>query len=244
MFDNHNSDNGQRRLRFNLGKKFKRKPYNHELSYQENMINLINQGARFSFYMLLILSIPILAQTNYILELWLGFVPEHTVNFVQLVLILGICESISQPLITAMLATGRIRNYQIVVGGLQIMNLPVSYMLLHIGCIPEIVLLTAIVVSLCCLIARLCMLRKMINLPIYTFVIDVCLNVIMVSVISAIVPFILADILAETFMNFILICVLAIVLTIFVIYYVGCNRNERYFIQSKLNEFKAKYLRR
>lgn len=211
---------------------------------QENMINLINQGARFSFYMLLILSIPILAQTNYILELWLGFVPEHTVNFVQLVLILGICESISQPLITAMLATGRIRNYQIVVGGLQIMNLPVSYMLLHIGCIPEIVLLTAIVVSLCCLIARLCMLRKMINLPIYTFVIDVCLNVIMVSVISAIVPFILADILAETFMNFILICVLAIVLTIFVIYYVGCNRNERYFMQSKLNEFKAKYLRR
>ena len=42
MFDNNNSDNGQRRLRFNFGKKFKRKPYNHELSYQENMMNLIN----------------------------------------------------------------------------------------------------------------------------------------------------------------------------------------------------------
>ena len=42
MFDNSNSNNGQRRLRFNFGKKFKRKPYNHELSYQENMMNLIN----------------------------------------------------------------------------------------------------------------------------------------------------------------------------------------------------------
>ncbi|MDY4841055.1 MAG: hypothetical protein SO314_01650 [Alphaproteobacteria bacterium] len=42
MFDNNNSDNGQRRLRFNFGKKFKRKPYNHELSYQENMMNLFN----------------------------------------------------------------------------------------------------------------------------------------------------------------------------------------------------------
>ena len=42
MFDNNNSDNGQRRLRFNFGKKFKRKPYNHELSEQENMMNLIN----------------------------------------------------------------------------------------------------------------------------------------------------------------------------------------------------------
>ena len=42
MFDNSNSDNGQRRLRFNFGKKFKRKPYNHKLSEQENMMNLIN----------------------------------------------------------------------------------------------------------------------------------------------------------------------------------------------------------
>ncbi|MBQ8630740.1 MAG: hypothetical protein IJ479_03355 [Alphaproteobacteria bacterium] len=42
MFDNNNSDNGQRRLHFNFGKKFKRKPYNHELSYQENMMNLFN----------------------------------------------------------------------------------------------------------------------------------------------------------------------------------------------------------
>ena len=77
------------------------------------MMTLIFQGARLSFYMLLILSLPILLNTQYILELWLKTVPEHSVLFVQLVLILAMSESISYPLITAIQATGRIRNYQL-----------------------------------------------------------------------------------------------------------------------------------
>lgn len=52
------------------------------------MMTLIFQGARLSFYMLLMLSLPILINTHYLLALWLKTVPEHTVLFVQLVLIL------------------------------------------------------------------------------------------------------------------------------------------------------------
>ena len=81
--------------------------------------------------MLLLLSLPIIINTQYILTLWLKEVPNHTALFVQSVLIFTMSESISTPLITAMLATGNIRNYQIVVGGLQIMNLPISYILLR-----------------------------------------------------------------------------------------------------------------
>lgn len=82
------------------------------------MMTLIFQGARLSFYMLLLLSLPIIINTHYLLTLWLNTVPEHTVLFVRLVLIFAMSESISGPLITAMLATGNIRNYQIIVGGL------------------------------------------------------------------------------------------------------------------------------
>lgn len=122
---------------------------------REYMMTLIYQGARLSFYMLLILSLPILINTHYALTIWLKLVPEHAVLFVQLVLIFAMSESISQPLITAMLATGNIRSYQIIVGGLQMLNLPISYMLLHFGCIPEVVLIVAIIISQCCLATRL-----------------------------------------------------------------------------------------
>lgn len=130
------------------------------------MMTLIFQGARLSFYMLLLLSLPILVNTHYILALWLKIVPEHAVLFVQLILIFALSESISQPLITAMLATGKIRNYQIIVGGLQMMNLPLSYILLRLGYFPEVVIVIAICISQCCLAARLILLRGMIGLSI------------------------------------------------------------------------------
>ena len=64
--------------------------------------------------------------------IWLKLVPEQAVLFVQLILIFAMCESISNPLVTAMLATGQIRNYQIIVGGLQMLNLPISYVCLRL----------------------------------------------------------------------------------------------------------------
>ena len=70
---------------------------------------LVYRGARFSCYLLLILSLPILAETNYILELWLRNVPAYTVIFVRLILTYSLVDAISYTLITLMLATGNIK---------------------------------------------------------------------------------------------------------------------------------------
>lgn len=115
--------------------------------------------------------------TEYILSIWLKIVPDYTIIFVRLVLIFAMCESISNPLITAMLATGSIRNYQIVVGGMQMMNFPISYILLERGYAPEITLYVAIGISLCCLALRLFMLRSMIQLPVRSYMKNVLIYV-------------------------------------------------------------------
>ena len=77
---------------------------------------------------------------------WLDVVPEHTASFVRLALGLSLSECISTSLVTLMLATGNIRNYQIIVGGLQLLNLPLSYLLLRAGFTLESVLVVAIVI--------------------------------------------------------------------------------------------------
>ena len=199
------------------------------------MMTLIFQGARLSFYMLLLLSLPVLIDTHYILGLWLKIVPDHAVLFVQLVLVFAMSESISNPLITAMLATGHIRNYQLVVGGLQMMNLPVSYILLRMGMFPEVVIVVAIVISQCCLAARLLMLRGMIGLSVRKYMKKVYINVLVVTVIAAIFPFLLAISLDESFLNFILLCFVALICTGITIYYVGCDKTERQFVLNKLH---------
>ena len=208
------------------------------------MMTLIFQGARLSFYMLLLLSLPILVNTHYILALWLKIVPEHAVLFVQLILIFALSESISQPLITAMLATGKIRNYQIIVGGLQMMNLPISYILLRLGYFPEVVIVIAICISQCCLAARLILLRGMIGLSITHYLKNVYLNIIVVSIIAVILPLISAYYIKESFISFILISLIAVICTFSSIYFLGCNNQEREFIHQKLGTIKSKIIRK
>lgn len=206
------------------------------------MMTLIFQGARLSFYMLLIFSLPILLNTQYILKLWLKTVPEHSVLFVQLVLILAMSESISCPLITAIQATGKIRNYQLLVGGLQLLNFPISYILLHWGYFPEIIMVVAIILTQVCLGARLYMLQKIIKLSTKEFLKKVYINIILVSFLSALIPFTLLRNISNTFINFVLSSILTIICSIIVIYYIGCNAEERTFITTKIKHFKEKVL--
>ena len=203
---------------------------------RDYMMYLIFQGARLSFYMLLLLSLPVLINTHYILELWLEIVPKHAVWFVQLVLIFAMSESISHPLITAMLATGKIQKYQLIVGGLQMMNLPVSYTLLRMGMFPEIVMVVAIVISQCCLAARLLMLRGMIGLSIRMYLTKVYLNVLGVTAIASIFPILLTNKMEESFLNFILLSLMAIICTGITICYIGCNKTERQFVWNKFHK--------
>ena len=210
----------------------------------EYMMTLIFQGARLSFYMLLLLSLPVLINTHYILVIWLKIVPERAVLFVRLILIFAMCESISNPLITAMLATGKIRNYQIVVGGLQLLNLPLSYICLKTGFVPESILVVAIIISLACLFARLYMLRGMIGLSSILYMKNVFLNVLVVALLSTIIPYMLFCYMKETFFSFIIITLIAVLCTLVVEFYIGCNQKERFFVLNKVRNIKNKFIAR
>lgn len=205
---------------------------------------LIFQGARLSFYMLLLLSAPIILNTHYILELWLKIVPEHTVQFVRLVLAFAMSESISSPVITGMLATGHIKKYQITVGFLQMMNLPVSYALMLYGYAPEMIFVTSIIISQFCLIARLYMAHHALEISLFKFFSKVYLNILVVSFTSLIIPSILILILQESFYRFVLSCIISIICTILTIYFIGCDKNERMFVKIKISSYYNKFIRK
>jgi O-antigen/teichoic acid export membrane protein len=201
------------------------------------MLTLVQQGARFSFYLLLFLSLPVIIDAHYVLTVWLKIVPEHTVNFVRLILILAMSESLSSTLITAMLATGKIKKYQIIVGGLQMMNLPVSYMFLKLGGIPEGTMIIAIVFSQCCLAARLWLLRGMIGLSAKKYLRQVYFNVLFVSVLSFILPYLVFSNMEEGFIRLLVVGLVSLISTTLIIYFVGCTQKERDFAMIKIMKF-------
>lgn len=205
------------------------------------MMALIYQGCRLSYYMLLVLCLPVLASTDFLLHLWLKNVPDHSVQFVQLTLVFTMIESISTPLITAQQATGKIRNYQLVVGGLQLMNLPVSYILLKAGGVPETILYVAIFFAICCLCARLYMLRNNIRLKVLHFIKNVLLNLFIVSICAAVIPFALTHSLQDNLSSFFLITIVCVICSAFSILYIGCKKAERQFVYGKALQIKRRF---
>ena len=205
------------------------------------MMKLIFRAARFSFYLLFILSLPVLFNTDYLIDLWLGQVPAHVVLYVRLILVFSLCETVSNPLITVMLATGNIRNYQIIVGRLQMMNLPISYVLLRMGFFPEIIAVVAIVLSICCLMARLVMLRGMIQLPVRLYIREVLFNLLVVTVMALLLPGVVYTVYSDTFLYFICSCCICVLSAALSVYFLGCSSGERNFIKEKTIQFIARF---
>lgn len=97
------------------------------------MCNLICVSSRMSFYMMLLLSLPVIKQIDYILKLWLGLVPEFTNIFIVLTLVDSMVSSLSQPLLYGTLAEGQIKVYEILLTTTYLASLPLSYILLAMG---------------------------------------------------------------------------------------------------------------
>lgn len=103
---------------------------------RDDMCSLICISSRMSFYVMLLLSLPVIKQIDYILNLWLGLVPEFTNIFISLTLVDSMVFSISQPLLYGTLAEGKIKVYEICLTTTYIASLPLSYGLLAVGCSP------------------------------------------------------------------------------------------------------------
>lgn len=198
------------------------------------MYSLVERGSRFSYYILLLFALPMLFETEFVLTLWLKHYPEHTVNFVRLILIVTMCDILSNTLINLQVATGKIRNYQLVVGGMLLMNFPLSYFCLKMGFPPESTLIVALIVAVCCLFLRLFFLRKMVGLSMKRYLCKVCGNILFVTLVAAIIPALLFFRMSDGWVRFLIVCIISILITITSIYWIGCNANERNFIREKV----------
>lgn len=206
----------------------------------QRMHTLIFKSSRFSYYLFLFLSVPILLEIETTLYIWLGQVPAHTVLFTRLAIILSLGEIISNALIRSQEATGKIRNYQIVVGGILLMNFPVSYILLKMGYFPEITLIVAIVISQICLFARLAFLKNMVKLPVGAFIKDVYCNIIIVTVVALVIPLFCHSFIEAQYIRLFVVCIVSVITSALAIYFIGCNKDERALAKRYIAKYKKR----
>jgi O-antigen/teichoic acid export membrane protein len=210
----------------------------YAISDKEYMYSLIFRSSKYSFYLLLILSLPVLIQTEFILKIWLKIVPDYAIIFTKLILIDILIGSLSGPLQTMVQATGKIKKYQIIVSGILILNLPISYLLLSLGKTPQITFVVSIIITIIALLARLIILNIDENFPISNFIKTVLFKVIMVFIASALLGvFVSSKIIIITPFKFVLLLPFLIFITLINIFVLGMNKSERIFVKRYVLNF-------
>ena len=96
----------------------------------ENMHRLLVRSSKFSFYILFLGVLPLMFEAELVLKVWLGIVPEHTVNFLRLMLVVGLLYTLSNPINVSVQATGQLKKLQTIEGTMLLLIVPTAYFLL------------------------------------------------------------------------------------------------------------------
>lgn len=200
----------------------------------DDMHHLMFRSARFSFYLLFFLSLPVLFETDFILTVWLKTVPDNTVIFLRIMICTSLIYTMANPLIVANQATGKVRKYQAVCGSILLMILPVSYICLKLGCPAYAVFVVHFVMESVAQLARMVMLRPLIGIRIVDYIKNVYVRVVAVVLLSVIVPSIAYKSMDDTVLRFFTVCIACVLSVGTVAYSVGLTNHERVFVWSKV----------
>jgi len=201
------------------------------------MYKLILSSSKFSFFLLYIISLPILLQTDYIMHLWLKDVPEYTGFFIQLMLIDILIQASCISFASASQASGKIRNYQLIVSICFLSVFIFTIFLFKSGYPVYSTFIITIIISIISFIARLFELKKTMKFPIQKFLSQVTVRLIITAILSAILPLIFVKFthFDSSFLYFCTITVLCFLSVVSVAWMVGLDKFEKDFIKQKIN---------
>lgn len=203
------------------------------------MYHLVFASSKFSFFLLFIISIPLLINTDLILTLWLKNVPEYAVLFTRLALIDILFQVLNIPIGVISQASGKVRNYQLIMALFFSLIFVISYIAFKQGAPVYSTFLIAICCTILGTIGRIWVLKNLINFPVITYLKKVMFPVITIFLLS--LPILL---LIDSYWNIkstlyiLLFSLLIVFLFLYLIWKIGLNNSERIFFIQKFQQIK------
>ena len=198
----------------------------------DDTLRLVSQCSKFSFFLTILLGLPIIFQVDFILSIWLTEVPQYTAIFVWLILLNGIIDSPSKALKTYIKATGKVKWYMIIQGGFYLLALPVIYIFLKKGYSPVSSVIILVVFTFLGTFLRLFLVRGVANgFSISYFSQKVLLPSTFVGLVATGLCFEYSKLLPTTSFLWLLINSMAMILIIgIVVWLLGINDGEKTYI--------------
>lgn len=199
------------------------------------------RGSKFSFFLMMIFSVPIFFKIPYILEIWLGNYPDYSILFVRCALILSLTTLLSNSLITEILATGNLTSTTYWIGGIRLMALPLAYIVFRLGGGPEYGYYTLFFIEVISLFVRLRILEVITKMTfIRDFIKRVGILILPIVISVGIINFFLASFFSDTLPGLLIYASISCLLTVMFVAIGGLDKNERTailgFIKAKISK--------
>lgn len=195
-------------------------------NYEETH-KLIFRGAKFTYFLMLLLMLPICLETKTILHLWLGIVPEYAVVFVRWTLIITLVNSLSNTLITGLHASGNLKRYMTIVGIVEVSNFPLTYIAFKLGLEPVAAYWVFASVYLILMFLRLYLIKDLIYLNGREYIKAVYFRVFPVSLVAAVIPVAICCYFEDSILRFFIVSFISLCCSFLSIYYIGLEKHER-----------------
>lgn len=173
-------------------------------------------------------------EAEILLNLWLKEVPKYTPLFFRLIIITSMIDGISNPFMRAVDATGNIKKYQIIVGGLLLMIVPISYVVLKLGGAPYSVFIVHIVISFLAFVIRLYLVKQLIDYSISLYWKNVLSRLVMVICLCTTISLLLKYEMDASMLRLFVISVFSIIMVVLSSYYIALLPHERKFVREKI----------
>lgn len=209
-------------------------------NYEETH-KLIIRGAKFSYFLMFLLLLPICLETETILHLWLGNVPKFATVFVRWALVISLINSLSTTLITGLHASGRLKRYMTIVGLVEVSNLPITYIAFKLGGGPVYAYIVYSCVYFVLMLLRLYLIKDLIYMSGSRYVKEVYLRVFVVSALATPLPFIVCLFMDDSIFRLVFVSMISMLCSCGSIYLLGLDKHERVMVTTLvLNKFFRK----
>lgn len=197
----------------------------------EGSKSLLLSSTVYSYYLMLLLALPICLVADPLLHFWLGTVPDYTVQFLQLTIITSLFQVFDSSFYTALYAKGRIRENALISPTILFLSFPITYFLFKLGASPIILAVVLLFVYLTLgLIIKPILLIRIVEYR-WKDVQNVLMPCFRVTVISVPVPsmfyFFRNRIFQNDIYSFIALVLISVVSVIITIWIVGLDKDIR-----------------
>ena len=204
-------------------------------------IKLMYTMSKLSFIFLFVLSVPVIFNIDYILHLWLGnVVPDHAANFVVLVIITNFMNNLNAPLSNVVYATGKMRNYEVTFSVINLLIIPISFIVLKLGAPAEMAFIVYLVMTVFVQIGCLLVIHTLTKISLSDYFMSLIVPIVIVACITLPLIYIINFYLQQNMIGIVIEYIVITLLSSVLFYYVVLDSTEKKIVNNIIYKLKKR----